>query len=152
MAFAASSGARGKGRTTLSEINVTPLVDVMLVLLIIFMVTAPMIEQGVDVDLPNTETVEIEPDQGKSVVTLTKEGRIFLGETEIPLEQLEEKIVSNAKIQKDKLVYLYADQELKYELVVRVMAILKKAGVENMGMITEPLEPEGKPVKGDKPK
>ncbi len=137
-----STGKQG-GRSSLSEINVTPLVDVMLVLLIIFMVTAPMIEQGVEVDLPNTETVEITPDEGKSIVSLTKEGKIFLGETEIPLEELEDKVKFNKKIQDEKVVYLYADQDLKYEMVVRVMSILKKAGVENLGMVTEPLEPDG---------
>ena len=134
----------------MSEINVTPLVDVMLVLLIIFMVTAPMIQQGVDVDLPKTETVEIAPDEGKSIVTLNKEGRIFLGETEIALEEFEEKILHNAKIQKERVVYLYADQSLKYELVVRVMAILKKAGVENLGMVTEPLDEKKAPDGGAK--
>ncbi len=137
-----SAGKQGGGRSTLSEINVTPLVDVMLVLLIIFMVTAPMIEQGVEVDLPNAETVEIEPDEGKSIVTLTAEGKIFLGTTEIPMKELEEKIRFNRKIQEEKVVYLHADQNLKYETVVRVMSILKKAGVSNLGMVTEPLEPE----------
>jgi len=135
-----SSNQSSKGRTTLSEINVTPLVDVMLVLLIIFMVTAPMIQQGVEVDLPNTETVEISSDDGKSIVSIDKEGKIFLGETEIAINNLEEKIKFNAKIQKEKQVYLYADQSLKYEIVVRVMAVLKKAGVENMGMVTEPMD------------
>ena len=131
---------KGSGRVALSEINVTPMVDVMLVLLIIFMVTAPMIQQGVDVELPKTETVEIAPDDGKTILTLTADGRVLLGETEIPFEQLEEKIVANAKIQREKVVYLYADRGLKYDLVVRVMAILKKAGVENLGMVTEPLD------------
>jgi len=135
-----SSSQNSKGRATLSEINVTPLVDVMLVLLIIFMVTAPMIQQGVEVDLPNTETVEISSDDGKSIVSIDKEGKIFLGETEIAINNLEEKIKFNAKIQKEKQVYLYADQSLKYEIVVRVMAVLKKAGVENMGMVTEPMD------------
>jgi len=135
-----SSNQSSKGRTTLSEINVTPLVDVMLALLIIFMVTAPMIQQGVEVDLPNTETVEISSDDGKSIVSIDKEGKIFLGETEIAINNLEEKIKFNAKIQKEKQVYLYADQSLKYEIVVRVMAVLKKAGVENMGMVTEPMD------------
>lgn len=141
MGMSTSQNSKG-GRTTLSEINVTPLVDVMLVLLIIFMVTAPMIQQGVDVDLPNTETVEISSDDGKSIVSINKEGKIFLGETEIPIEELEEKVKFNSKIQKEKQVFLYADQSLQYEIVVRVMAILKKAGVENMGMVTEPMEGE----------
>jgi len=139
-----SPGSSGKkGNQTLSEINVTPLVDVMLVLLIIFMVTAPMIDQGVEVDLPNTETVEITPDEGKNILTVDEAGKIFLGETEIPFDELEDKIKYNKKIQKDKEVYLYADKNLKYELVMQVMAILKKAGVENLGMVTEPLDAKG---------
>ena len=136
-----SAGNKGGGRTTLSEINVTPLVDVMLVLLIIFMVTAPMIQQGVDVQLPKTETVEIQANDEKTVLTITREARIYLGQTEIPIDELEEKVRTNAKIQREKQIYIHADQGLKYEIVVRVMAILKKAGVENLGMVTEPLEP-----------
>ncbi len=135
-----STGEQRKGRTTLSEINVTPLVDVMLVLLIIFMVTAPMIQQGVDVDLPKTETVEIRPDEGKNIVTLNKEGKVFIGETEVALEELEDKVRYNVKIQKEQEIYLYADRQLKYELVARVMAILKKAGVTSLGMVTDPLD------------
>ena len=134
-----------KGKTTLSEINVTPLVDVMLVLLIIFMVTAPMIEQGADVNLPNTETVELESDEGKNVLIINKEGKIFLGKSEIPLEKLEESLKNNPKIQQDKEVYLQADEDLKYRLVARVLVILRKAGVKELGMVTEPLETENSP-------
>jgi biopolymer transport protein TolR len=130
----------GKGRSTMSEINVTPLVDVMLVLLIIFMVTAPMIQQGVDVDLPQTETVEITPDDGKSMLVINEKGEIFIGETLVAIDDLEEKIRFNEKIQSEKVIYLYADKNLRYELVARVMSILKKAGVSNLGMVTEPLD------------
>ena len=131
-----------KGKTTLSDINVTPLVDVMLVLLIIFMVTAPMIEQGAQVNLPNTETVELDSDEGKNVLIIDKTGKIFLGKTEIPLAKLEETLRNNPKIQEEKEVYLQADEDLKYRLVARVLVILRKAGIKELGMVTEPLEKE----------
>ncbi len=131
-----------KGKTTLSDINVTPLVDVMLVLLIIFMVTAPMIEQGAQVNLPNTETVELDSDEGKNVLIIDKAGKIFLGKTEIPLAKLEETLRNNPKIQEEKEVYLQADEDLKYRLVARVLVILRKAGIKELGMVTEPLEKE----------
>ncbi len=127
--------------TALAEINVTPLVDVMLVLLIIFMVTAPMIEQGVDINLPKTETVEIESEEGKSILTINKDGVILLGKTEVSIEELEEKIKFNNKIQDEQELYIYADEDLAYKVVVRVMAIARRAGVSKLGMITDPLDP-----------
>jgi len=128
--------------SALAEINVTPLVDVMLVLLIIFMVTAPMIEQGVDINLPNTETVEIESGDGKSILTINKSGAILLGNTEVTIEELEDKLKFNKKIQEEQELYIHADEDLSYKLVVRVMAIARRAGVSKLGMITDPLEPE----------
>jgi len=127
--------------TALAEINVTPLVDVMLVLLIIFMVTAPMIEQGVDINLPKTETVEIESEEGKSILTINKDGVILLGKTEVSIEELEEKIKFNNKIQDEQELYIYADEDLAYKVVVRVMAIARRTGVSKLGMITDPLDP-----------
>ena len=135
-----TTGGGPGGRTTLSDINVTPLVDVMLVLLIIFMVTAPMIQQGVDVNLPKTETVEIEPDENKNVIVIDKNGRILLADTEVSIEELQEKIMTNEKIKQDSEVYLKADDAVNYGKVARVLAILRKAGVKNLGMVTEPLE------------
>src|SRR5688572_13809602 len=97
-----SSGGGGHGRTTLSEINVTPMVDVMLVLLIIFMVTAPLIQQGVKVNLPETKAAPVEANDKKLVVSIDVKKRVFIGEVEVKLDELEEKLKTNAKAQADK--------------------------------------------------
>jgi biopolymer transport protein TolR len=135
-----SSGGRGGA---MADINVTPLVDVMLVLLIIFMVTAPLITQGVEVDLPQTKADAMEGTEKKLVLTLTKEKKIFIGtnaENEIPYAELEEKLKANAKLQAEKELYLHADRKLEYGFVVDVMATVKRAGVEKLGMVTDPLD------------
>jgi len=131
-------GGGGQGRS-MSEINVTPLVDVMLVLLIIFMVTAPFIQQGVAVDLPQTKapTLDVKPDH--VVLTLTRERRIFIGQVELPYNELRERLVGNLKLRSDKELYLHADRDLPYGFVVDVMAIMKDAGVQTLGMVTDPM-------------
>ncbi|MDF1565424.1 MAG: protein TolR [Deltaproteobacteria bacterium] len=139
----------GGSRRAMSDINVTPLVDVMLVLLIIFMVTAPLIVQGVKVDLPEARAQAMEEDDPPLILTVNEEQKVFIGEVEIPLEELELKLKANARVQKDKEVYLHADRKLPYGVVVEVMAIMKRAGVENLGMITDPTEkPEERAKKG----
>src|SRR5262245_1931181 len=114
------------GRTTMSEINVTPLVDVMLVLLIIFMITAPLIQQGVKVNLPEAKAAPVEATEKKLVLSIDANKRVFLGEAEIPLEQIEEKLAANAKAQADKEVYLHADRAIPYGVVVEVMAAAQR--------------------------
>jgi biopolymer transport protein TolR len=131
----------GGDKQAMSDINVTPLVDVMLVLLIIFMVTAPMIQQGVKVDLPKTKAPQMASDQPKLVLALTKDRRIFIGETEVPYAALKEKLENNEKLKREKELYLHADRTLPYGYVVDVMAIIKDAGIENLGMVTDPLGP-----------
>lgn len=139
-----SMGTGGvKKRRPLAEINITPMVDIMLVLLIIFMVAAPMIEQGVDLDLPQTETIPIENPKDKFILRIFKNEKIFIEKTEIPLKELETKLKANAKLQQDRELYLYASQRLSYGYVVRVMAIVKKAGVPKINLVTDPLEEEG---------
>lgn len=136
----------GGPRKTMSEINVTPLVDVMLVLLIIFMVTAPLITQGVQVDLPQTRAEPLEGDERKLVLTLRKDRQIFIGtneETPIPFDELEAKLSANAKVKQDKELYLHADRTLEYGFVMDVMAAVKRAGVEKLGMVTDPLGDDG---------
>lgn len=147
MAFSTGGGGRRGGRTALSEINVTPLVDVMLVLLIIFMVTAPLIQQGVKVALPDAKAAPIEAKEKKLVLSVDKTGRVFIGDVEVKLEQLEQKLQRNAKAQADKEVYLHADRALPYGTVVEVMAAAQRAGIENVGMITEatPASRKGSP-------
>lgn len=130
----------GSGRP-LSEINVTPMVDVVLVLLIIFMVAAPMIQQGVPVELPQARAQALDSDQDRAVLTLTKERRIFLGEAEIPYAELASKLTGNLKLQADKQLYLHADRTLDYGFVVDVMGALSVAGITNLGMVTDPVSP-----------
>ncbi len=130
--------AQGGGRS-FSDINVTPLVDVMLVLMIIFMVTAPMIQHGVNVDLPAVAAPAMPADEDLMIVTATKAGEIFIGETKVPLAQLRTKLIGNRKLKQDREVFLHADHGLDYGFVVEVMAILKDAGVEKLGMVTDPV-------------
>jgi len=139
MAFSGGSHSGG-GSAMLGEINVTPMVDVMLVLLIIFMVSAPMLQTGVDVDLPEASAQTIPDDEGKLIITFTKEKKLFLGKMEIPYETMEETLKNNAKLQADREVYLHADTALPYGEVVKLMAAIKQAGVTKLGMVTDPLE------------
>src|SRR3954462_5458391 len=103
------SGRGPPGRSTMSEINVTPMVDVMLVLLIMFMVTAPLIQQGVKVNLPETKAAAVEAQDKKLVLSIDANKKLYLGEVEIALDSLEEKLKTNAKAQADKELYLHAD-------------------------------------------
>ncbi len=144
------SGNSG-GRTTLSEINVTPMVDVMLVLLIIFMVTAPLIQQGVKVNLPDAKAQPVDGSEKKIVISVDASSHVYIGDVEVPLGELEEKLKTNAKAQAEKEVYLHADRALQYGVVVEVMAAAQRAGITNVGMITDPsgAKPVSKPPKDD---
>ena len=124
----------------MSEINVTPFVDVMLVLLIIFMVTAPMMMQGVDVNLPQTTTSNIKTEEDPLILTVNKKGEIFLENTQVSLEDLEKKVKSIFKYRREKEILLRADREIPYGLVIKVMAGVKRAGINKLGMVTEPIE------------
>jgi len=136
-----SAGKGAPGRSTMSEINVTPMVDVMLVLLVIFMVTAPLIQKGVKVDLPEAKAAPVEASEKKLVLSVDARARVFLGDAEIPLDDLEEKLRTNARAQADKEIYLHADKSLPYGVVVEVMAAAQRAGIGNLGMITDPVSP-----------
>jgi biopolymer transport protein TolR len=130
----------GNGRGFMSDINVTPLVDVMLVLLIIFMVTAPMMMQGVEVNLPQTTTKSIKTREDPLMLTITKKGEVFLENHKVTLEDLEGKVKSIFKYRREKEVLLRADKDVPYGLVIEVMAGAKRAGIDKLGMVTEPLE------------
>ncbi len=127
------------GRKTISEMNVIPLVDVVLVLLIMFMVAAPLIAQGVVVSLPQVRGEAIEDEEPKLILAVDVDRRIYIGETEVALRELEEKLRYNARVQREREVYLHAHRDLPYGFVVEVMAIARRAGVEALGMITDPL-------------
>jgi biopolymer transport protein TolR len=127
-----------QGGREISEINVTPFVDVMLVLLVIFMVTAPMMQQGVDVDLPQTTTQPLRLQQEPLVLTVRKDGKAFLGRQEIALTELQAKLVAVFGARGDKELYLRADREAPYGLVVKAMAAARGAGATKLGVVTEP--------------
>ncbi|HWV39359.1 MAG TPA: protein TolR [Vulgatibacter sp.] len=139
----------GGGRSGLSEINVTPLVDVMLVLLIIFMVTAPLMQQGVKVDLPDARAKPIEArEERKLVLSAKADQTIYIGDAPVELAELEEKLKANPKAQADKEIYLHADRSLPYGFVVELMAAIQRAGIPSMGMITDPVQRPPEPAKG----
>ena len=125
-------------RTTLAEINVTPLVDVMLVLLIIFMITAPMLKEGMDVNLPVASGTPQAEQEEQLILTLTKQGAIYLNQTAYTLEALRPKLQALYQARPDRPVFLRADTEVPYGSVVQVMDEVKKAGVFKLGMITQP--------------
>jgi biopolymer transport protein TolR len=129
--------------TTISQINVTPLVDVMLVLLVIFMVTAPIIQQGVQVNLPQARSGGIPGTEEHLVVTVAKNGRVYLNDNAMSLPELGEKLRAIRKIQADKQVYLRADQDVRYGVVMQTIAEIKQAGIEKLGMVTRPPSGEG---------
>ena len=133
-------------RLPLSEINVTPLVDVMLVLLIIFMITAPMMLQGVDVKLPQVDSAAMRTKGEHVVITLNANGEIFIDEFKTPLENLGLKVKRIMEVRKTDQVYLRADKAIPYGRVARIMGAIRKAGITNLGLVTEP-ERVAKPKK-----
>lgn len=128
----------GNNKEFMSEINVTPFVDVMLVLLIIFMVTAPMMVQGLNVDLPEATAKPLESEKEHLILTINKDHQVFINDYEVTVESLGAKLIKILQERSDREVYLKADKSIPYGIVVQVMAEIKGAGVENLGMITEP--------------
>ena len=122
----------------LSEINVTPFVDVMLVLLIIFMVTAPMMQQGVDVDLPETTTQPLRLHDEPLILTVKADGAVFISRKEIAMADLREKLEAIFEGRDDKEIFLRADKRATYGVVVQAMAAARQAGATKLGMVTEP--------------
>ena len=140
MAIRADAGGEGAGRTrsALAEINVIPLVDVVLVLLLIFMLTAPMMYRGIDVNLPKTASKPTAIEE-RLVLTITKERLLYLNERPLPLATLESRLRELIKDRTDKTIFVKADKDLAYGYVVETMDRIRRAGVERVGMVTEPL-------------
>lgn len=128
----------------MSEINVTPLVDVMLVLLIIFMVTAPMMMQGVNVALPQTTSKPLTSEKDHLTVTIDRGQQVFINDYKVSLEALQAKMEKILEGRPDQKVYLRADKSVPYGVVVRVISQVKNAGVEKLGMVTEPVKKKKK--------
>ncbi len=145
MAF--DAGQRGK---LASQINVTPLVDVMLVLLIIFMVTAPIIQQGVEVSIPKVKAAALKSNEQEFVVSITRDGETYLNDAKLQPTELTDKLEAISHARPDLQVFIRADEQVAYGEVIRTMAAIKAAGIENVGMVTqEPASGEGGPDKND---
>jgi biopolymer transport protein TolR len=128
----------GGGDELNSEINVTPMVDVMLVLLIIFMVTAPMMNTGVDLDLPQVTAQKLEDPEGKLVLSITKDRKLFLGGSEVSWTGLGLKLQANERVKKEKMIHIEADASLPYAVVVTAMGVAKDSGVTKVLLLTDP--------------
>ena len=127
-------------RGTMSQINVTPLVDVMLVLLVIFMVTAPMMQQGVQVNLPKAETKALPAPEESVIVSIERSGKVFINSAVIPEGELRARLAEMFASRSKKEVFLKADKDVPYGEVVKTMAEIKGAGIERLGMVTEPAQ------------
>lgn len=132
-----SARKRNSGSKLLAEINVTPLVDVVLVLLIIFMVTAPMLQMGIDVNLPRVKSKSIDVTEEKLVLTINSAKEIFINKNKVPVTGLGAKLESIFANRIDREVFMRADKNVPYGFVVEVMSEVRKAGVDKLGMITE---------------
>jgi len=126
-----------KRNKTISQINVTPMVDVMLVLLVIFMITAPLLTVGVPINLPKTKAASLPEDQTPLSVTINKEEKIFVQDTEISLEKLIPKLISISKNRSDRKIFIRADEVLSYGKVVKIMAIITSAGFNKIALVTD---------------
>ena len=139
MAF---TNPRGRTQTSLSEINVTPFVDVVLVLLIIFMLTAPILESGIEVDLPKTSTVKVIADE-KVVVTIDKRQTIYVGNDPVNIHRLGSYVLDQLKGSGQTPVFIRCDQNVPFGAFAKVVDALKQANLSNLNVVTEPLETQG---------
>lgn len=143
MGMGTPQGSASRSRTTattLAEINVTPLVDVMLVLLIIFMVSAPLMTQGVQVDLPKAAATSLDDQQEQVVLVVTRDKRLMINKNEISTKNLRAKLAAIYQNKPNKEIFIQADQNVAYGFVAQVMAEVKRAGISKVGLVTEPPE------------
>jgi len=139
MAF---STASGQTRSSLAEINITPLVDVVLVLLVIFMITAPVLQSGIEVSVPKTRTVR-EITEQRTVLTIDRSGGIFLGDTPINIHELPQRLRQPGTDPSKQVIYLRADERVTFGIFASVMDAVKQAGITNISIVTQPLEKSG---------
>ena len=125
-----------RGGALMGEINVTPMVDVVLVLLLVFMVTAPMMSRGIDVQLPVANQPQIPP-QDRITVSLNAEGRVYVGDRPVNITLLEERLRGMTSVSSDPVVYLRADESLRYSEVIKVVDLIKRAGIDRIGFVYE---------------
>lgn len=136
-----STGNRSGTRATMSEINVTPFVDVMLVLLIMFMVTAPLMQQGIEVDLPKTSATGVEMNDEPLVLVISDKKQVYIAKNKLPMHELRGRLQAIVKNRKNKQVYIQADRRVDYGVVAEVMAEVRAAGIFSIGLITLPKDP-----------
>jgi biopolymer transport protein TolR len=134
------TGSKNSSRAVMSEINVTPFVDVMLVLLIIFMVTAPMMQQGLDVNLPKTASTGVALDEDPFVLTIDSSGKVKAADSPLNVSDMREKIKAIFQTRKNKQIYIQADKKVDYGVVAEVMGEVRAAGIFNISLITMPKE------------
>lgn len=130
---------QGRDKSPISNINVTPFVDVMLVLLVIFMVTAPIIQQGVEVNLPQAKASPVQDREDPLIVTISRDGQVYLNDNEMTPDELRSKLEANRRLNPGKAVYLRADREVRYGSVMAAIGEIKAAGIERLGMMAVPL-------------
>ncbi|HUK86203.1 MAG TPA: biopolymer transporter ExbD [Terriglobales bacterium] len=141
MAF---TNAQGRTQTSLSDINITPLVDVVLVLLIIFMLTAPILQSGIEVEVPKTRTVK-EITEERLVITIDRQQRVFLGNEPVNINQIAAKLRQKVRDPEHQSIFLRADEEVPFGAFATVMDAVKQAGITNVSIVTQPLQPHGSP-------
>jgi biopolymer transport protein TolR len=132
----------GRTQTALADINITPLVDVVLVLLIIFMVTAPVLQSGIDVNVPKTRTVR-EITQERLVITIDKQQRVFLGNDPININEIATKLREKIRDPRNQFIFVRADEDVPFGAFATVMDSVKQAGINNVSIVTQPLEQHG---------
>jgi biopolymer transport protein TolR len=139
------------GRRGFRDINVTPLVDVILVLLVVFMVTAPLLTTGLKIDLPNVQAATTPVEDGRLLVTITAEGRVMFDDKDVTGRAYEEFTV-NPKVQKERELYIRADKNALYGVVAEVVAAARRSGVDSLNLLVQPEDTSEKPVKNESPK